>query len=174
MKIITNPRQKIGQANPMLYGHFLEHFQRQIYGGVYDPTSRFADEDGFRTDILEAMRRIKVPIMRWPGGCFVSSYHWEKGVGKRVKVFDKSWRVEDDNSFGTDEFIAYCRKLGCEPYICTNAGTADPLAFIAAGADFTIFGGHMLARGIRYFVLVLAAGIAWPLAFPRLSKLGRK
>ena len=56
MKIITNPRQKIGQANPMLYGHFLEHFQRQIYGGVYDPASRFADEDGFRTDVLEAIR----------------------------------------------------------------------------------------------------------------------
>lgn len=108
----------------MLYGHFIEHFHRQIYGGVYDPASSFADEDGFRTDVLEAMRKIRVPILRWPGGCFVSSYHWEDGVGReRVPFFDKAWRVEDPNSFGTDEYIKLCRKIGCEPYICTNAGT---------------------------------------------------
>ncbi len=119
-----NPRRKLAERNPMLYGHFLEHFHRQVYGGIYDPESRFADEDGFRTDILEAMRRIKVPILRWPGGCFVSSYHWKKAVGpERTPSFDKAWRVEDPNTFGTDEYIKLCRKIGCEPYICTNAGT---------------------------------------------------
>ena len=127
MKIITSPKQKIGQANPMLYGHFLEHFQRQIYGGVYDPTSRFADEDGFRTDVLEAIRDIKPAIIRWPGGCFVSAYDWHFGVGKeRIPTFDKAWRVEESNEFGTDEFVKFCRKVGCEPYICTNAGTGTP------------------------------------------------
>ena len=108
----------------MIYGHFIEHFHRQIYGGVYDPASDFADEDGFRTDVIEAMRRIKVPVLRWPGGCFVSSYHWKKAVGPvRTPSFDKAWRVEDPNSFGTDEFVKLCGKIGCEPYFCTNAGT---------------------------------------------------
>jgi len=108
----------------MIYGHFIEHFHRQIYGGVYDPGNPLSDEDGFRTDVLEAMRKIKVPILRWPGGCFVSSYHWKDAVGdQRKPFFDKAWRVEDPNSFGTDEYIKLCRKIGCEPYICTNAGT---------------------------------------------------
>ena len=108
----------------MIYGQFIEHFHRQIYGGVFDPQSPFADEDGFRTDVLEAMRRIKVPILRWPGGCFVSSYHWKKAVGPvRTPFFDKAWRLEDPNTFGTEEYVKLCRKVGCEPYICTNAGT---------------------------------------------------
>jgi len=122
-----NPARRIGQRSPLLYGHFIEHFHRQIYDGVYQPGHLLSDEDGFRTDILEAMRRIKVPIMRWPGGCFVSSYHWKDAVGPdRTPMFDKSWRVEDPNTFGTDEFIKMCRKIGCEPYICTNAGTGTP------------------------------------------------
>jgi alpha-N-arabinofuranosidase len=124
MKCYLNKKRVVGTIDPMIYGHFAEHFHRQIYGGIYDPTSRFADEDGFRTDVLEAMRNIKVPILRWPGGCFVSSYNWKKAVGEgRVAVFDKSWRIEDPNTFGTDEYVKLCRKIGCEPYICTNAGT---------------------------------------------------
>jgi alpha-N-arabinofuranosidase len=108
----------------MIFGHFIEHFHKQIYGGIYDPESRFADEDGFRTDVIEAMKQIKVPIVRWPGGCFVSSYHWLDGVGpERQPTFDKAWQVEDPNTFGTDEFVKWCRKVGCEPFICTNAGT---------------------------------------------------
>jgi len=122
-----NPARRIGQRSPLLYGHFIEHFHRQIYDGIYQPGHPLADEDGFRTDILEAMRRIRVPILRWPGGCFVSSYHWKDAVGpKRTPMFDKSWRVEDPNTFGTDEYIKLCRKIGCEPYICTNAGTGTP------------------------------------------------
>ena len=108
----------------MIFGHFLEHFHRQIYGGVFDPSSPFSDEDGFREDVIEALRRIRTPIIRWPGGCYVSAYHWKNGVGKnRVPTFDKAWRVEESHLFGTDEFINLCRKIGCEPYICTNAGT---------------------------------------------------
>lgn len=127
MKIIFHPAHSVGKADRMLYGHFLEHFHRQVYGGVYDPTSRFADEDGFRTDVLEALRRIKTPIIRWPGGCYVSAYDWKLGVGKdRLPNFDKAWRVEESNEFGTDEFVKLCRKLDCEPYICTNAGTGTP------------------------------------------------
>ena len=124
MKCYINPKRDLGRIDPMIYGHFIEHFHRQIYGGVYDPASPFADEDGLRADVLEAMRQMKVPVLRWPGGCFVSSYHWKKAVGKnRTPFFDKAWRVEDPNTFGTDEYIKFCRKIDCAPYICTNAGT---------------------------------------------------
>ena len=124
MDIVINRERIVGKRNPMIYGHFIEHFHRQIYGGVFDPENPLSDEQGFRTDVIDAMRKIKVPILRWPGGCFVSSYHWKDAVGKeRTPVFDKAWRVEDPNSFGTDEYIDLCRKVGCEPYICTNAGT---------------------------------------------------
>ena len=124
MKAIVNTHRRLGRRDMMLYGHFIEHFHRQIYGGVYDPGNPLSDQDGLREDVLAAMRRIRVPILRWPGGCFVSSYHWKQGVGpKRTPFFDKAWRVEDPNLFGTDEYIKLCRKIGCEPYICTNAGT---------------------------------------------------
>lgn len=124
MKITFSKENTVGTADKMLYGHFLEHFQRQVYDGVYAPNSKFADEDGMRTDVLEAMKRIKTPIIRWPGGCYVSAYDWHYGVGKtRIPTYDKAWRVEESNEFGTDEFVKLCRKLDCIPYICTNAGT---------------------------------------------------
>ena len=123
MESFINTGRCLHTRDPMIYGQFLEHFHRQVYGGVFQPGSFLADEDGFRTDVMEALKRIRVPVIRWPGGCFVSSYHWRKGVGQRVPSFDKAWRVEDPNTFGTDEFVLFCRKLGCEPYICTNAGT---------------------------------------------------
>jgi alpha-N-arabinofuranosidase len=108
----------------MIFGQFIEHFHRQIYGGIFEPGSRLSDEQGFRKDVIEALRELKVPVVRWPGGCFVSSYHWLDGVGKnRTPAYDKAWHVEDPNTFGTDEYIAWCRKIGAEPYICTNAGT---------------------------------------------------
>ena len=109
-----------------IFGHFLEHFHRQIYGGVYDPGSHLADKNGFRRDVIEALRKIKTPVIRWPGGCFVSAYPWKKGVGQRVPYFDKAWSVEEPNTFGTDEFIAFCRELDAAPFICTNAGTGTP------------------------------------------------
>lgn len=127
MKLHMDKGRVVGTRDKMIYGHFIEHFHRQIYGGVYDPGNPLSDEAGLRTDVLEAMRRIQVPVLRWPGGCFVSSYHWKDAVGeKRTPLFDKAWRVEDPNTFGTDEYIDMCRKIGCEPYICTNAGTGTP------------------------------------------------
>lgn len=110
--------------NRMVFGQFLEHFQRQVYGGVFEPGSSLADKNGFRLDVIEALRELKVPIVRWPGGCFASAYHWRDGVGKgRQPSFDKAWGVEDPNTFGTDEFVKWCRMIDAEPYICTNAGT---------------------------------------------------
>ena len=113
--------------SPMIFGHFMEHFDTQVYGGIFEPGSPLSDEDGFRKDVIEALRAIKCPIVRWPGGCFVSDYHWKYGVGpKREPMWNKAWAVEDPNTFGTDEYVKWCRKVGCEPYICTNAGTGTP------------------------------------------------
>ncbi len=112
--------------SPMIFGGFLEHFDNQVYGGVFCPGSPLSDEDGFRKDVLEAVRELKIPVVRWPGGCFVSAYHWKDAVGpNRQSVWDKAWQVEDPNTFGTDEFVKWCRKAGCEPFICTNAGTGS-------------------------------------------------
>ena len=120
----VKPGAERSEYNPMLFGAFLEHFDNQVYGGVFCPGSPLADEDGFRKDVIEAVKELKVPIVRWPGGCFVSAYHWKDAVGpNRQAVWDKAWQVEDPNTFGTDEFVKWCRKVGCEPFICTNAGT---------------------------------------------------
>ncbi len=108
----------------MIFGQFIEQFQRQIYGGIFDPGSPLSDKDGFRKDVIEALRAMQIPIVRWPGGCFVSSYHWIDGTGPdRKPTYDKAWQVEEPNTFGTVEFVKWCRLIGAEPYICTNAGT---------------------------------------------------
>lgn len=113
--------------SPMLFGGFIEHFHDQIYGGLFEPGSPLSDERGFRKDVIAAMKELKLSVVRWPGGCFVSGYHWKDGVGKtRKPVPDPVWGVTDPNTFGTDEFVEWCRLVGCEPYICTNAGNGTP------------------------------------------------
>ncbi|MBM4088724.1 MAG: hypothetical protein FJ276_04740 [Planctomycetes bacterium] len=109
--------------SPMLFGGFIEHFDQQIYGGLFDPGSPLSDDKGFRKDVIAALKELKLSIVRWPGGCFASGYHWRDGVGKsRKPVHDVVWGVDDPNTFGTAEFVEWCRRVGCEPYICTNAG----------------------------------------------------
>jgi alpha-N-arabinofuranosidase len=111
--------------DPMIFGGFIEHFGRQIYGGFFEPGSPLADEQGFRLDVIEALRELKVPVIRWPGGCFVDCYHWQKGVGLHREAYgDPRWGVMEPNTFGTHEFIELCRRLDAEPYICHN-GLAD-------------------------------------------------
>ncbi len=162
-RFVINPDRVLAERDPMIYGQFLEHFHRQIYGGIYEPGSPRADGAGFRTDVLEALRRLRVPVIRWPGGCFVSSYDWKKGVGKtREPAFDKAWRVEEPNTFGTDEFHALCEALDCEMYICGNAGTgsieemSDWLEYTnleceGAFARQRIKNGHAQPYGVKYF-----------------------
>ncbi len=111
--------------DPMIFGGFIEHFGRQIYGGFIEPGSPLADEQGFRMDVIEALKELKVPVIRWPGGCFVDSYHWQKGVGEKREPYGEfRWGVIEPNLFGTDEFVELCRRIGAEPYICHN-GLSD-------------------------------------------------
>ncbi|MGI6315234.1 MAG: alpha-L-arabinofuranosidase C-terminal domain-containing protein [Christensenellales bacterium] len=162
MKIHIEPERLLAERDIMIYGHFLEHFHRQIYGGVFDPGNPLSDGDGFRTDVLDALRKIRVPVIRWPGGCFVSSYDWKEGVGlDRRPVFDKAWRVEEPNTFGTDEFALLCEKIGARMYICSNAGTgtaeqmSDWLEYtnlnIGKYARLRKENGHAAPYGVRYF-----------------------
>ena len=118
--------RQVGRVDRRIFGGFVEHLGRCIYGGILDEGSPLADEQGFRRDVLEALRPLRMPLLRWPGGNFVSGYHWLDGVGpldERPRKLELAWLAEESNRFGTDEFIAYCRVLGTEPYICVNLGT---------------------------------------------------
>jgi len=124
--IKLDPERRIGRIDRKIYGNFIEHLSRCIYGGIYEEGSPLSDERGFRRDVLEAVRGLNVSILRWPGGNFVSGYHWMDGIGSkesRPRRFDRAWQAEESNAFGTDEFIEYCRAIGAEPYICVNLGT---------------------------------------------------
>ena len=122
--VLTIDTDATSQAySPMIFGGFLEHFDHQVYGGVFEPGSPLSDRNGFRRDVIAALRELKVPIVRWPGGCYVSGYHWKSGVGKeRRPTDDMAWGVIEPNTFGTDEYVEFCRLLGLQPYICNNAG----------------------------------------------------
>ncbi len=125
-KIGIDLDRKIGSVDRRIFGNFVEHLGRCIYGGLFEEGSPQSDERGFRRDVLEAVRRLRVPILRWPGGNFVSGYHWLDGVGprgNRPRRMELAWFAEESNRFGTDEFIQYCRAMDTEPYICVNMGS---------------------------------------------------
>ncbi len=123
-RIKIDPQRTIGKISPLIYGNFVEHLGRCVYGGVYDPGSPLADAEGMRTDVLEASKDLNVTITRYPGGNFVSNYHWEDGVGpRRVQRMELAWARMEPNTFGTNEFMDFARKLDTEPYFAVNMGT---------------------------------------------------
>lgn len=127
-KIKVDVDRKIGTIDPLIYGNFTEHLGRCIYGGIYDPKSPEANADGFRKDVIQATRDLGVSIIRWPGGNFVSGYHWEDGIGpadKRPKRKDLAWGDVEPNTVGTDEWLRFSKAAGAEPYICVNMGTGS-------------------------------------------------
>ncbi|HBG86980.1 MAG TPA: alpha-N-arabinofuranosidase, partial [Marinilabiliaceae bacterium] len=111
-----------------IYGNFVEHLGRCVYGGIYDPESPFADEDGFRTDVMEAAKGLNIPLMRYPGGNFVSNYHWKDGVGpERIPRLELAWDRLETNEIGTNEFMQWARKMNTEPFFAVNLGTGTIL-----------------------------------------------
>ncbi|EJT98458.1 glycoside hydrolase family 51 protein [Dacryopinax primogenitus] len=127
IEIRIDPKRVISEVDPRIYSGFTEHMGRCIYGGLYDPGSPLADpKTGFRKDVLEVIRSLRVPIVRYPGGNFVSSYKWQDGIGPRElrpRRPELAWLGEESNQFGTDEFMAWCKEAEVEPYICLNMGT---------------------------------------------------
>jgi alpha-N-arabinofuranosidase len=125
-RVAIDLARRLGTVDPRIFGQFIEHLGRCIYGGIYEEGSPLSDARGFRLDVLEAARPLRSPVLRWPGGNFVSGYHWLDGVGpkaQRPRRTDLAWYAEESNRFGTDEFIEYCRVLGAEPFICVNMGS---------------------------------------------------
>lgn len=127
-RIVIDSERQIGTISPRLYGSFLEHLGRAIYEGIYEPGSKFADANGFRTDVMKEVQGLGVPIVRYPGGNFVSGYHWLSGVGPkkdRPTVLDRAWNTLETNQFGTNEFITWARAVGTEPLFGLNFGTGS-------------------------------------------------
>jgi len=127
-KYVINALNRKSKINKEIYGHFSEHLGRCIYEGIYvGGNSSIPNTNGIRNDVVEALKKIKIPVLRWPGGCFADEYHWMDGIGpkeKRKKMINTHWGgVVEDNSFGTDEFMELCRQLGCEPYVNGNLGS---------------------------------------------------
>ena len=127
-KLIINTEARLGHICRTLQGHFAEHLGRCIYGGVYvGEGSPIPNTNGIRDDVVKALRDIKAPVIRWPGGCFADEYHWMDGIGpkeKRKKMVNTHWGgVTEDNSFGTHEFMELCRQVGCDPYVNGNVGS---------------------------------------------------
>jgi alpha-L-arabinofuranosidase len=166
-RIVVDPARALGPVDRNLFGGFVEHLGRCVYGGLYDEGSPRADAQGFRTDVLGLLREIRMGVLRWPGGNFVSNYHWADGIGPkdaRPRRPDLAWGTEESNRFGTDEFLAYCAELGTDPYICLNMGTgslAEALAWVeycnasgdTAGARQRGENGHPEPYGVRYWGL---------------------
>jgi alpha-N-arabinofuranosidase len=144
MKLVLNNLKTIGRINKNIYGHFSEHLGGCVYGGIWvGKQSEIPNKNGIRTDMTDAMRRIKVPVLRWPGGCFADEYHWEDGIGaNRRKMINTNWGgLVEDNAFGTHEFMDLCEQIGAEPYICGNMGSGT-VREMAEWIEYITFGGE--------------------------------
>ena len=129
--IFVNADQGRYTINKNIYGHFAEHLGRCIYGGFYvgEGNDQISNREGVRTDIIEALKELKVPVLRWPGGCFADTYHWMDGIGpkgQRPTLVNTWWGgVTEDNSFGTHDFLNLCEAIGAEPYLAANVGSGE-------------------------------------------------
>jgi len=126
--LLINADQGHFKISRHIYGHFSEHLGRCIYEGYWvGKDSQIKNTRGIRNDIVEALKKIKVPVLRWPGGCFADEYHWKDGIGppsERPALVNTHWGgVTENNHFGTYEFLDLCQQIGCEPYICGNVGS---------------------------------------------------
>jgi len=158
-RVYCDLRRTLAPLQPEVFGSFLEHLGRAIYEGIYDPQSKLSDSRGFRKDVLEEIRKLGVPIIRYPGGNFVSGYNWLDGVGPRASrpaVLDKAWNSINSNEFGTDEFLAWCRLAGTQPLLGLNlgTGTAEQAAALVEYCN--------VEKGTRWSELRRKNGVAEP------------
>ena len=144
-KYLINPNQKISKISKDIYGHFSEHLGRCIYEGLYvGEDSPIPNVNGMRKDVVDALKDMGIPVLRWPGGCFADEYHWKDGIGpkeSRKKMINTHWGgVVEDNSFGTHEFFELCEQLGCDAYVNGNVGSGT-VQEMSEWAEYMTFDG---------------------------------
>ncbi len=166
-QMVINTHHRQSKIDKCIYGHFAEHLGRCIYQGLYaGENSPIPNLNGMRLDVVEALKNIKVPVLRWPGGCFADEYHWKDGIGHkatRKRMINSHWGgVVEDNSFGTHEFMELCRQLECEPYVNGNVGSGtvqemqewiEYMTFdgISPMAALRAENGHEMPWKLKYF-----------------------
>lgn len=153
MKYIINTEKKQSTIDKNIYGHFSEHLGRCIYEGLFvGEDSTIPNQEGIRLDVLQALKDMKIPVLRWPGGCFADEYHWMDGIGpkeNRKKMINTHWGgVVEDNSFGTHEFLRLCELLECEPYINGNVGSGT-VREMSEWVEYMTFDGLSPMAGLR-------------------------
>jgi alpha-N-arabinofuranosidase len=169
MRYLVQPAVREAFVHKELYGGFAEHLGRCVYEGVFVGTdSPIPNVNGMRTDVVDALKRMKLSVLRWPGGCYADTYHWRDGVGdpaRRKKTVNSTWGgVAEDNSFGTHEFFELCRQVGCEPYVNGNVGTGSPqemsewIEYLNSAdetpvTDLRKANGQAEPLGLRYFAV---------------------
>lgn len=178
-RVSIDPLRVIAPIDPNVFGGFAEHLGRCIYGGIYEPDSPHADADGIRTDVLAALKRLRMPVMRYPGGNYVSGYRWRDAVGpkeERQARMELAWHDLEPNTFGTNEFVDFCRKLGSEPYLAVNAGDGDMreardwLEYCNGTKDTALVKlrrqhGYDAPHGIRYWSIGNEVDGPWQIGF---------
>ncbi|MDP3582444.1 MAG: alpha-N-arabinofuranosidase, partial [Ignavibacteria bacterium] len=147
---VTDPKIVIDKN---IYGNFSEHLGHCIYGGIWvGENSPIPNTRGIRNDVVEALKKMKLPVLRWPGGCFADEYHWMDGIGpreKRPKMINTHWGgVVEDNSFGTHEFLDLCEQIGAEPYICGNLGSGS-VEEMSKWVEYITFDGESPMANLR-------------------------
>lgn len=151
--IIVDTSKVIGKKSPYLFGSFIEHVHRCVYPGIFDPDSRFSDENGMKKDVLEEIKKLKPATIRWPGGNFSSWYHWKDGIGekkerKRKLSYADDIIREESNLFGTDEYIRFCKNVSTQPYISVNAGNGTPQE-AAEWVEYCNYSGNTYYANLR-------------------------
>jgi alpha-N-arabinofuranosidase len=186
-KMVLDPAFAVGDVDERMFGSFVEHMGRAVYGGIYDPGHATADDEGFRGDVLELVRELGVTIVRYPGGNFVSGYDWEDGIGprdQRPTRLDLAWRSLESNQVGTDEFMSWARKAGVEPMLAINTGTrgvreACNLVEYCNSADDTHWAdrrrrnGHDEPYGVRVWCLGNEMDGPWQIGQKDATEYGR-
>jgi alpha-N-arabinofuranosidase len=187
-RVTLDNERVIGAISPLLFGGFAEHMGRCVYGGLYDPGSPQADERGFRRDVQEALREMRLSILRYPGGNMLSGYDWRDGVGpkeQRPRRRELAWQSIETNQFGTNEFIDYCRATGIEPMLGVNLGTGtidDAAALVEycnapAGskyADLRAAHGYREPHNVRYWCVGNEMDGPWQIGHLEADAYGRK
>jgi alpha-N-arabinofuranosidase len=186
--VVINPARRRSDLDRRLLGSFLEHLGRAVYTGVYEPGSKLADDRGFRKDVIAEIKTLGVPIMRYPGGNFVSGYNWLDGVGpkdKRPTVLERAWNSLETNQFGTNDFIDWCRLVNTEPLLGFNLGTGTPEMAVALveycnvekgtkWSELRRSHGYEHPHNVRYWCLGNEMDGPWQMGHMTAAEYGRK